>query len=400
MLGCFLILYGFLVWNVLDSERYTDPAEEESNREAEESGRDLQVTVKDLQSEDSHKPNTWLHAFLFASEFVSVDSGGNVLVLSPQVPLDSSSKRMESRNMASLDHSIQEPVDCAKIPLQPIDSHHLHPRPTEETVHEFSVGDLFPDDAKKFDKAEEILHSPVSSRMQNEMDISDQDLIDLYLSPRLTNLIKSGVVPESPINDSGMYSLQHSSYTCAIINTYICNCDAGTWKGNHGDGIACPAPVSPPNLETERFLNSCEHAKREGINGSLVEMDIDNGIRTPPLDCNTGTVGACSSPVPVANELRTPVTKLSDASSSKDWTPDCGVQPESVEQPFKFRRLRKLGDCNRKVPTDSRNSTGAGEKYVSRRVGHHKSTMLLKGILFINENANLPGHLINLEFIH
>ncbi|XP_042062897.1 DEAD-box ATP-dependent RNA helicase FANCM [Salvia splendens] len=330
-----------------DSERYTDPAEEESNREAEESGRELQVTVKDLQSEDSHKPKTWLHTFLFASEFVSVDSVGNVLVLSlPQVPLDSSSKRMESRNMASLDHSMHECVECAEIPLQPIDN---------QTVHEFSVGDLFSEDAKKFDEAEEILHSPVSSRMQNEMDISDQDLIDVYLSPRLTNLIKSGVVPESPINDSG------------------------TWKGNQGDDIVCPALVSPPNLETERLLNSCEHDKREDINGSLGEMDIDNGIRTPPLDCNTGTVGACSSPVPITNELRTPVTKLSGTSSSKDWTPDCGVQPESVEQPFKFRRLRKLGDCNRKVPTESRNSTGAGEKYVSRRISHHKSTTLLKG---------------------
>lgn len=212
MLGCFLILHGFLFWNVSNSERYTDPAEEESNREAEESGRELQVTVKDLQSEDSHKPKTWLHTFLFASEFVSVDSVGNVLVLSlPKVPLDSSSKRIESRSMASLDHSIQERVDCAEIPLQPIDNHPLHPRPTEVTVHEFSVGDLSSKDAKKFDEAEEILHSPVSSRMQNEMDISDQDLIDFYLSPRLTNLIKSGVVPESPINDSGMYSLQHSS---------------------------------------------------------------------------------------------------------------------------------------------------------------------------------------------
>ncbi|KAL1542826.1 hypothetical protein AAHA92_19865 [Salvia divinorum] len=325
-----------------DSERYTDPAEEESNREAEESGRELQVTVKDVQSEDSHKPKTLLHTFLFASEFVSVDSVGNVLVLSlPQVPLDSSSKRMESRNMASLDLSIQERMDCTEIPLQPIENHPLHQRATEETVHEFSVGDLFSEDAKKFDEAKEILHSPVSSRMQNEMDISDQDLIDIYLSPRLTNLIKSGVVPESPINDYG------------------------TSKGNRADDLAC------------------EHDKKEDINGSSGEMDIpclnDNGIRTTPLDCNTVAVGACSSPVPVTKELRTPVTKLSDTSSSKDWIPDCGVQPKSVEQPFKFRRLRKLGDCNRKVPTESRNSTGAGRKYVSRRVDHHKSTKLLKG---------------------
>lgn len=180
--------------------------------------------MKDVLSEDSHKPKTWLHTFLFASEFVSVDSVGNVLVLSlPQLPLDSSSKQTEVSDMASPYHLMQDYTDHTEIPLQPIDNHSL-----EETVHEFSICDHGAENEKKFEVAEEILHSPVSSRMQNEMDISDQDLIDVELSPRLTNLIKSGVVPESPINYSGWYIqklflLQHSLYTRTIINAYVCN---------------------------------------------------------------------------------------------------------------------------------------------------------------------------------
>ncbi|XP_057793601.1 DEAD-box ATP-dependent RNA helicase FANCM isoform X2 [Salvia miltiorrhiza] len=345
-----------------DSERYMDRAEEESDKEAEGSGQELQET--ELQ-----KPKTWLHTFLFASEFVSVDGVGNVLVLSlPQLPLGSSSKRTEVSNVASPYHLMQDYKGHAEIPLQPMDNHPLHPRPLDETVHEFSLSNPSAEDEKKFDMAEEILQSPVSSRMQNETDISDQDLIDIELSPRLTNFIKSGVVPESPINDSE------------------------TWKGNRRDVLAVPALVSSLNLETERFLNSCEHKKKEHVNGSSEEMDIlclnDNGIQTPPLDCNTGAGGQCSSPVPVVKELQTPVTKLSNTSSSKDWLPDSGVQPESVEQQCKFRRLRKLGDCNRKFSTETRNQTGASEKFLtSRRADNHKSTKLLKGKKKQSEDA-------------
>lgn len=146
-----------------------------------------------MHAEDPHKPKTWMHTFLFASEFVSVDDVGNVLVLSlPQLPLDSSTKQTEASNMASPYYLIREYKDHAEIPLQPKDN------PSAENE-------------KNFNMAEEIPNTPDSSRMQNELDISDQDHEldndenDSELSPRLTNFIKSGVVPESPINDSGLY---------------------------------------------------------------------------------------------------------------------------------------------------------------------------------------------------
>lgn len=115
------------------------------------------------------------------------------MVLSlPQLPLNSSIKQTEASNVASSYYSIQEHKDHAEIPLQPIDN------PSAENEMNFCM-------------AEEIPNTPDSSRMQKEMDISDHDheldddATDSELSPRMTNFIKSGVVPESPINDAGLY---------------------------------------------------------------------------------------------------------------------------------------------------------------------------------------------------
>lgn len=151
---------------------------------------------------------------------------------------------------------------------------------------------------------------------------------------------------------------------------------AGTWRSNKRD-LMGPALVSSPNLETGHFLNSCEQDKQEVTNGSSRGAEIsclnDNGIQTPKLDC--------FAPVPVTKEVQTPLTKLSNSSNSKDWLLDSvGVEPKTVEQQPKFRRLRKLGELNKKLPTDSRNQNGGSEKFrTSRRADYHKSTKLLKG---------------------
>lgn len=235
----FLIPYGFLVWNALHLERYTDPVKEKFKEEVEGTGGEHEEMVKDVHIEKSLKTKTWLHTFLFGSEFVSVDNVGNVLVLSlPHLPLESNSKRTKVSNMASAYHLMHDYKGHEENPLQPIDNPSLHPRsPEVENIHEFSPHS--PDaENEKFSMAEEILHTPVSSRMQQEMDISDQDhdvghdsilpsphdsandLEDSELSPRLTNFIKSGVVPESPIIVSGLYTNVLFSVTSSLVYMY------------------------------------------------------------------------------------------------------------------------------------------------------------------------------------
>lgn len=144
---------------------------------------------------------------------------------------------------------------------------------------------------------------------------------------------------------------------------------AGTWKSNKGD-LVVPALISSPNLKTGHFLNSCEQDKQEVTNGTEISCLNDNGIRTPKPDC--------FAPVPVTKEVQTPLTKLSNSSNSKDWLLDSvGVEPKSVEQQPKFRRLRKLGELKKKLPTDSGNQNGGAEKSkTSRRSDYHKSTKL------------------------
>lgn len=127
--------------------------------------------AKDVHIEDFHKPKTCLHTFIFDSEFVSIDNAGNVLVLSlPQLPLKSISQRHEGSNMASAYHSIDNYKDHEENLVEGQDDA-SHPRSQEvENAHKLST-----------------------------------DFIDIDLSPRLTNFIKSGIVPESPVHNSGSY---------------------------------------------------------------------------------------------------------------------------------------------------------------------------------------------------
>lgn len=366
--------------------------------------------MKDVHIEDFHKPKTCLHTFLFGSEFVSVDDIGNVLVFSlPQLPLESNSKQIEGSNMASVHHLVHDYKDHEENPVQAKGNPSSHPRSLEvENLHESSLCNPDAENGKLFSGAEEILHTPVSSRMRKEMDISGQDhnvvhdrmLIpsahessndfrDSELSPRLTNFIKSGIVPESPVNNSGL-CLQtllvdipgvHVSIPMlmsAILNT-------GTWNADVGD-FTGPAFVSSQNMQPEFFMNSWKHDEKELKDASSGKMDVpcssDDGIQTLVLHCNDNALGACSSPIPVATEMQAPFAKISNTSSSKDWLLDSGVKPETVEQQCKFRRLRKHGDLNRKIPTESRERTGPSRKLrTSRGTDYHTSTKRVKGYL-------------------
>ncbi|KAL0326353.1 UNVERIFIED_CONTAM: DEAD-box ATP-dependent RNA helicase FANCM [Sesamum radiatum] len=221
-----------------------------------ETDRELQKIAKDMHIEDFHKQKPCLHTFLFASEFVSVDDNGNVLVLSlPQLPVESNSKHIDGSSMASVCHLMLESEDHEENTVQAKDNPSLHLRsPEVQILVDARLCNPDMQNGKLLSGAEEILYTPVSGRMPKKMDLygedpnivhdrklmpsadeSSKDFEDSELSPRLTNLIKSGIVPESPVNDSG------------------------TWNDDRGGDFTGPAFVSFPNLQTEVFMNSSKH---------------------------------------------------------------------------------------------------------------------------------------------
>ncbi|KAL3641437.1 hypothetical protein CASFOL_016405 [Castilleja foliolosa] len=182
------------------------PVEEESKKEM-ETDIEVEEIAKDTFIEDLPKLKLCVHNTLFGSEFVSVDDVGNVLVLSlPQLPLGSACHLMRN----SENHKeITEENKC---------------NISEENVYESNQCNLDGQKGNIFSSDEEIiLQSQVFSKMRKEMDVScedhnilpdtkiltvhgsSDDCMDSELSPRLTNFIESGIVPESPVNNSATW---------------------------------------------------------------------------------------------------------------------------------------------------------------------------------------------------
>ncbi|KAL0360056.1 UNVERIFIED_CONTAM: DEAD-box ATP-dependent RNA helicase FANCM [Sesamum radiatum] len=240
------------------SERSSDHAEEKLKTEELETDIELQKIAKDKHIEDFHKQKPLLHTFLFISEFVSVDDNGNVLVLSlPQLPVESNSKH----------------TDGSKVQIL-VDSRLGNP-------------DL--QNGKLLSGAEEILYTPVSSRM-----------------PKRWISMGHGMVTEVVI-----------SQVLLLFAYLICR---------------------------------------------------------------------------VTHELSKHDAKALEDDSSRKWMShivgdkhqqrlafDSEIKPETVEQQCKFRRLRKHGDLNRKIPPESKEQTEPSREHrTSRGTDYHTATKLVK----------------------
>ena len=200
--------------------------------------------------------NPHVHSYLFGSDFVSVDTLGNVLILSvPLIP----SKEVSHSKCASASSSML--LNCLKQ-----DSCHSGTSQGQhkgQSMQEKAVANLrtsgqarctmdetllisklhysLGQQEKKLDGVEEIVQTPilkgslshegdtaVETLVANKTPIflaaeSSDDIGDTDLSPRLTNLIKSGIVPESPINESGQYSSSN-------IDMLLYICKVGGWN--------------------------------------------------------------------------------------------------------------------------------------------------------------------------
>ncbi|PQQ04313.1 Fanconi anemia group M protein isoform X2 [Prunus yedoensis var. nudiflora] len=318
-----------------------------------------------LETEEKHNElnfpveNPYEHSYLFGSDVVTVDASGNILIMVvPVFP------------WKDLSHSM--PTSASIIKLDYLKQNSCHARTSDEDHTELTTeagpcGDLKSTQItcmkneislksrccdsetwmeKSVSRVEKIPQTPIlKGNLSNQgasvsespdvleskasLFLADEDnnfFRDGELSPRLTNLIKSGVVPESPIHNSGL--------------------------SNNTDEYLEPDPVSPAQLHTGILLKCSSPGKSEKVDmrgnacGRNVSVSpVDNEIQTPLHNKGeTASIRGCTSTSPIIDRAQTVLADLTNNSCGKDWHLSSGDKSESVKQARKFRRLRKVGD--------------------------------------------------------
>ncbi|KAH0988951.1 hypothetical protein GBA52_000434 [Prunus armeniaca] len=323
--------------------------------------------TRTLETEEKHNElnfpgeNPYEHSYLFGSDVVTVDASGNVLVMVvPVFPWKDLSHSMStSASIIKLDylkqnscHARTSDEDHTELTTEAGPSGDLKSTQITCMKNEISVKSRCCDSEtwmeKSVSRVEKIPQTPIlRGNLSNQgasvsespdvleskasLFLADEDnnfFRDGELSPRLTNLIKSGVVPESPIHNSGL--------------------------SNNTDEYLEPdqLPVSPAQLHTGILLKCSSPGKSEKVNmrgnacGRNVSVSpVDNEIQTPLHNKGeTASIRGCTSTSPIIDRAQTVLADLTNNSCGKDWHLSSGDKLESVKQARKFKRLRKVGD--------------------------------------------------------
>uniref|UniRef100_A0A2N9HDI2 Helicase ATP-binding domain-containing protein n=1 Tax=Fagus sylvatica TaxID=28930 RepID=A0A2N9HDI2_FAGSY len=336
---------------------FVDSPNKKSQREVSEvSPREILKTQEKHSVPDFCGQDPPAHSYLFGSDYVSVDAFGKVSILSvPLLPFKEDATSAKSPNSLKQDSChLRTSTEENKEPTMQATAIGEITSPTrcinDETLPISRLCDSDVQQEKTLDGIENIPETPIlKGNLSNEGDggetpdvaeikaplfVDDEcgnDFIDIELSPRLTNLIKSGVVPESPINDRGLSD------------------------GKKTNEFLVLDLVSPAQLRTALILKSpsperngtvIKDISNDGRNSSI--SPINNVVQTPvPKLKNKVHMRGCTSTSPGVVEAQTPFTNLTNSSCSKDWHLSSGDKSESIEQRRKFKRLRKVGDCGK-----------------------------------------------------
>ncbi|KAG7985254.1 hypothetical protein I3843_03G016000 [Carya illinoinensis] len=320
-----------------------------------------------LRTEEKHSvldfcgQNPSAHSYLFGSDYVSVDSFGKVLILDvPLLPLKEGphSKYTTASSTASLNSSKQDfchlqtsAEDKKELTMQATCVGEITPVNRCIKDETLPTSGLFGSDVKQETTLDGVQNIPERPSLNGiffsegdsdggtpDVEIINEPLLladecrdtfrDIELSPRLTNLIKCGVVPESPIHDKGSPNDEKK-------NEFLVS-----------------DLVSPVQLDTELGVKSSSSGKDERVIMDVIDngrngfvSPVNDEIQTPVFKLNNNvSIRGCTSTSPVVEEAQTPFVNLTNNSSNKDWHLSSGDKSESVEQRSKLKRLRKIGD--------------------------------------------------------
>ncbi|KAJ6360671.1 hypothetical protein OIU77_004646 [Salix suchowensis] len=348
--------------------------------------------IQTLRPDNEHsmlnlnKPSHPAHSYLFGSDYVSVDSLGKVQIMSvPLFPTEEAThskgqssqkdKELTTPHKSSMDLTTAETqykINATLAISRSSNSISQQEKTLDlmETIPEASVLKRnLPNEEDCASKSLDVLGIKASSLQADEF---NKKFKDSELSPRLTNMIQSGIVPESPINDHGLLNDEGKNEFIVqdlISPTKLCT--------------ELPSKLqSPQKNETVMDSRGCQ--KEFSVSPSINEFE------TPPLK-NVATKGRFTSISPVVEETDSPLANLTKGSNSKDWLLSSGNKLEDVERVCKFKRLRKVGDIeerknskgtkeNSTIPIKNLNRSFSGKK---KRVGNVRA--------FIEEEAEVSS---------
>ncbi|KAF9670622.1 hypothetical protein SADUNF_Sadunf13G0088000 [Salix dunnii] len=326
------------------------------------------------------------HSYLFGSDYISVDSLGKVLIMS--VPLFPTEEATHSKGQSSQNDKELTTLHKSSMDLTTSKTEYK----INATLAISRLSNSIPQQEKTLDLMETIPEAPILKRnLPNEEDCASKSLDvlgikasslqadefnknfkDSELSPRLTNMIQSGIVPESPINDYGL--LNDEGKNEFIVQDLISPTKQCT---------ELPSKLES-SQKNETVMDSRGCQKEFSASPSIHECET-------PLLKNVARKGRFMSISPVVEETDTPSENLSKRSNSKDWLLSSGNKLEDVERVCKFKRLRKVGDIEEKknskgtkenstIPIKNLNGSFSGKK---KRVGNVRA--------FIEEEAEVSS---------
>ncbi|XP_031736810.1 DEAD-box ATP-dependent RNA helicase FANCM isoform X5 [Cucumis sativus] len=183
-------------------------------------------------------------------------------------------------------------------------------------------------------------------------------ITETQLSPRLTNLIESGFVPDSPIDDCG-YSRQRISES------------------------AKSQFILPAQVDGLQLLNSSSSGINEMINcnagfcaGNDIFLASSEGQSSALKDNESVGIKSHAPTSPMADEIQTPLATIASSCDNEVWDSVNGEKFSSVPKPHKFKRLRKVGDMKKNENIESMAKTSISP--LGNMVGTFSSTRQFK----------------------
>ncbi|KAM3394814.1 DEAD-box ATP-dependent RNA helicase FANCM isoform X1 [Capsicum galapagoense] len=293
--------------------------------------------------------NSHAHGFLFDSEFVSVDDQGRVIVSFVAQSLKETlvSKLTSTRSFEKFKLPEKDPLH-GKVSVNELEesTDGVKDVSSTQTVttkrFNLEASRICGSNAKQqnmFDICERNFGSPdhnvkpegKSIGESLEVHISgtpigadepDKMLGDMELSPRLTNFINSGFVPESPTTD-------------------VVFKDGGV-QIMVEDLFSTPNESSEQNEKTVGGSSTC---------GKYNEMS------TPIRNIDSNEPSSCKYTSLIVEDKQIPMANLPGKSCSEDWQLRSTVRSDSIGKKRKFRRLLKHSDLPRRKPPDMINTS-------------------------------------------
>nr|GMD72701.1 DEAD-box ATP-dependent RNA helicase FANCM isoform X1 [Ipomoea batatas] len=352
---------GNLCMRVEAAETYENGEEEEDcERELSENDKDpAKTTVEVINSvKEFTGKNSHTHLSLFDSELVTVDDLGNVLV-SPvprlsakeapeskcvgadlmammKLPKEDVCDRMDSNDLIhektmkfkgvfdDLGERMEENVQASRLCNMDEWQEEVF---QSDRVLQTPVCKVKPKDSRTAEDPEAILDNTDIKKLSND----SEDVA--ALSPRLTNFILSGVVPESPLNSP----------------------DRENDEGQKLNSDDLMGSLQKSNQAVHYSTTIGENVLPSQINETFTPLQRrdKNGEREASRDSRSSLQNFYGN--------QTPFEKLSSPSCSKDWYLESQHKSERVGQK-QFRRLRKLGDVCRQTSLECNEQTNVSSK--------------------------------------